>query len=204
MRNRLVQLFEESTCAKSFAIGYLDYLIERIRCLDCGEIEDFIGVLSDAQREGRRVFFIGNGGSAATASHFANDLSIGTRSWEMPLRAVALTDNVAILTAIANDYGYDDVFRLQLTTQAQKGDVVVAISASGNSPNLLQAVEYANQASLITVGLTGFDGGTLKKLTQFNVHVDSGHGEYGPVEDLHMVLDHLVGTYLMLKNRGEP
>jgi D-sedoheptulose 7-phosphate isomerase len=108
-----------------------------------------------------------------------------------------------IFSAIANDYGYEHVFTLQLKTMMERGDVVVAISASGNSPNVVRALQYANENGAITVSLTGFDGGELKRIAQVNVHVPSDKGEYGPVEDVHMVLDHLVGAFLMHLCRTE-
>ena len=154
-----------------------------------------------ARERGSRVFFIGNGGSAATASHFANDLAIGTRTLEKPFRVISLTDNVAVMTAIGNDYGYEQIFLQQLKTVMDPHDVVVAISASGNSPNLLTAIEWANAHGAITIGLTGFDGGRLASLAQQRVHIPSNKGEYGPVEDAHMILDHIVGNYLMLACR---
>jgi len=104
---------------------------------------------------------------------------------------------VAVLTAIANDYGYEHVFAKQLEAQLSPGDVVVAISASGNSPNVLNAIEYANARGATTIGLTGFDGGRLAKMVRHAVHVPTERGEYGPVEDAHMVLDHLVGGYVI-------
>lgn len=172
------------------------YVCQVIGALDVAEIEAFLQALLAARERNARIFFIGNGGSAATASHFANDLAIGTRTWTKPFRVVSLTDNVPILTAIANDYGYDQIFLLQLKTLLMPGDVVVAISASGNSPNLLNAVEYANEQDAVTIGLTGFDGGRLRQIAQRAVHVPTAKGEYGPVEDVHMVLDHLVGAFL--------
>jgi D-sedoheptulose 7-phosphate isomerase len=99
------------------------------------------------------------------------------------------------LTALGNDYGYEHIFRMQLENLLQPGDVVVAISASGNSPNILLAIEYANERGATTVGLTGFDGGKLAALVDVNVHAPTGPGEYGPAEDIHMVIDHLVMSY---------
>ena len=201
MINKIEQIFSSVASPKAFAEGYLDHLKSVLDGLDTGSIASFIEVLKDARDAGKRIFFIGNGGSAATASHFANDLSVGTRAWDKPYRAVALTDNVAILTALGNDHGYDDIFLLQLKTQAVAGDLLVAISASGNSPNILKAVTYANNEGIISIGLTGFDGGALKKLSKLAVHVPTGKGEYGPVEDVHMIFDHLVAGYLMLDCR---
>ena len=114
-----------------------------------------------------------------------------------PFRAISLTDNVPVLTAIANDYGYDEIFLKQLEVLMSPGDVVVAISVSGNSPNVLRAVEYAQAHGATTVALTGFDGGKLRPLAQLGVHVPTTRGEYGPAEDVHMILDHLVSACLM-------
>ncbi len=201
--NRIDQLYETSSQPATFAKGYLDYLREVLSGLDVEAIGNFIGVLLEARERGARIFFIGNGGSAATASHFANDLAMGCRSWEKPFRAVSFTDNVSILTAVSNDYGYDEVFVRQLQTQMQRGDVVVAISASGNSPNVVKAIEYAKANGAFTVGLTGFDGGQLKELAHLNLHVPSNKGEYGPAEDGHIIIDHLVGSYLLNFCRAE-
>ena len=198
--NRIEELYQTKSEPASFARGYLDYLSQLFASLDTKAIAAFIDVLAQSRERQARIFFIGNGGSAATASHFANDISIGARAWDRPYRAVSLCDNVSILTAVANDYGYEEIFTAQLKTQMSPGDVVVAISASGNSPNVVQAVEYANAHGAITVGLTGFDGGKLKVISQISVHVPCSTGEYGPVEDVHMILDHLVGAFLMQQN----
>ena len=201
--NRIEEIFQEKPDIQSFAGGYLGYLSEILATIDPGTIASFTKVLLEARDRGARIFFIGNGGSAATASHFANDLSIGTRSWQKPFQAISLTDNVPILTAIANDYSYDDVFLNQLKAQMRSGDVLVAISVSGQSPNVLRAVEYANRYGAVTVSLTGFDGGRLKSLCKVSLHAETHQGEYGPVEDIHLILNHLVGTFLMLLERSE-
>lgn len=195
--NRVEQLYNESPNRAAFARGYLTYLSKVLAEMNADEIAAFIEALQNARDQGSTIYFMGNGGSAATASHFVNDIVIGSRSWKKPFRAHCLSDNVAGLTAIANDYGYDDVFLLPLKAHLRRGDVVVAISASGNSPNVIKAVEYANEQGAITIGLTGFDGGKLRKIAKLPVHVPSNKGEYGPVEDVHMILDHLVGGYLM-------
>ena len=109
----------------------------------------------------------------------------------------SLCDNQAVISAIANDDGYDFIFSQQLEILLREGDVVVAISASGNSPNLLKAIEVANKRQATTVGLTAFDGGALRKNVDISVHVPTDNKEYGPAEDGHMVLDHLIGNYLM-------
>lgn len=194
--NEVDRIYAASPAARDFAGQYLDYVSAVLARIDRTEIAAFIDVLLDARERGATIFFIGNGGSAATASHFANDIAIGTRCAGKPFRALALTDNNAVMTAIANDDGYDDVFAQQLRVLMHPQDVVVAISASGNSPNLVRAVEQAKANGAITVGLTAFDGGKLRQLAQLSVHVPTNKGEYGPAEDGHMVLDHLVGAYL--------
>ena len=195
--NNIKKLLSEGSSTEIFAKGYLDYLSTLLKRLDIQQIVTFIDTLLDARERGATIFFIGNGGSAATASHFANDIGIGSRSWNKPFKAIALTDNVAVITAIGNDYGYSEIFILQLKTLANAGDVLVAISASGNSENIIKAVQYANDQNMMTLGLTGFDGGKLKNTAQLGIHVECPSGEYGPVEDIHMVIDHLVGAYLL-------
>ena len=188
----------------AYARAYLKYLTSCFDSIDCGEIEAFIQLLLEARESENSVFFIGNGGSAATASHFANDLSIGTRTGDdRPFRAISLTDNVAVMTALANDEGYDAMFIDQLKVQFREGDSLVAISASGNSPNLIAAVEYAKARGATIVGLTGFDGGKLRPLSDISLHVATEKGEYGPVEDMHMIFDHLIGSYLIAGVRRE-
>lgn len=201
--NQIEKLFQKNADPACFAVGYLDHLVTLIQRLDIPQITAFLQTLMDARERQSNIFFIGNGGSAATASHFANDISIGSRSRAKPFRALSLCDNLAVITAIGNDFGYDQIFLRQLENQMVAGDVVVAISASGNSENLLIAMEYANAQGAITVALTGFDGGRLQSVVKHNVHVATSKGEYGPVEDIHMILDHLVGAYLMLHVRME-
>lgn len=181
-----------------YARAYLDYLGSCFQSIDSAAVEAFIRLLLAARMSGNTVFFIGNGGSAATASHFANDISIGTRTGDdKPFRAVSLTDNVAVMTALANDEGYDRMFVDQLRVHLREGDSLVAISASGNSPNLIEAVDYARTRGATVVGLTGFDGGKLRERSDISLHVPTAKGEYGPVEDVHMIFDHLVGSYLI-------
>lgn len=189
--------------APGFARSYLDYLAELLRALDVAAIVSFIDLLEDARERGATVFFLGNGGSAATAQHFANDISIGARTGNAkPYRAISLADNMAVVTALANDEGYERIFVDQLKIHLRAGDAVVAISASGNSPNVIAAVEYAKAQGSRIVALTGFDGGRLKGLADISIHVPTARGEYGPVEDLHMAVDHLIGAYLGTRVRA--
>ncbi len=181
----------------AFAAAYLQHVQSVLQRIDAKEIGNFITTLIDARDRGATIFFAGNGGSAATAAHFANDVGIGTNDYDRPFRAVSLADNISIMTAVANDFGYEEIFVRQLKILGKTGDVLVGISASGNSPNLLKAFEYARNAGIRTVALTAFDGGQLKCMADQCVHVPTAPKEYGPAEDAHMVLDHLVGAYLM-------
>lgn len=178
-----------------YAEKYLERLRQVIDGINHIETERFVDLLLKARESGKTVFFVGNGGSAATSSHFANDLSIGTRQQEKPFKVFSLVDNVATLSAIGNDYGYDQVFAQQLRVYGHKGDLLVGISASGNSPNLLRAFEVGRELGLMTVSITAFDGGKLKKIADHSVHVPTNAGEYGPAEDAHLILDHLITHY---------
>ena len=182
---------------EEYSIKYFEYLNQVLLSIDTSSISSFVHTLLAARERGSTVFFVGNGGSASTASHFANDLSIGTYSPDKPFRVTSLNDNIPVITAISNDFGYEDVFLRQLQVLSNPNDVLVAISASGNSSNLLKAVSYANSNSVETVGITSFDGGELKSLVNLSVHVPTNLKEYGPAEDAHMILDHLIGSYLM-------
>lgn len=195
MKNNIDNIYTENPA--DFAISYIEYLSKVLRAIDPNEISGFINVLLNARKNGNNIFFIGNGGSAATAAHFANDLAIGTNSYEQPFRAISLSDNQAIITAIGNDFGYEDIFFRQLQVLGSSGDVVVGISASGNSPNLIKAFNYAKQAQMKTFAITAFDGGKMKLIADAGIHVPTGLKEYGPAEDAHMVMDHLVGAYLI-------
>ena len=193
--NNLDRLFTHDPAA--FAEAYLTYVQTVLRRIDTAEVGRFIATLLDARERGATIFFAGNGGSAATASHFANDVAIGNNDYKQPFRAISLADNMPIITAISNDVGYEEIFARQLRVLGKKGDVLVGISASGNSPNLLRAFEYAISAGIKTVAITAFDGGQMKAMGDEGIHVPTEPQEYGPAEDAHMVLDHLVGAYLM-------
>jgi len=193
--NNLDRIFVED--AAEFGKRYFQYLIDVLQKIDTKAIARFVQILLEARTRGATVYFIGNGGSAATASHFANDLAIGTNSYKNPFRVVSLTDNLSILSALANDFGYEEVFVRQLQVMGKPGDVLVAISASGNSPNLIRAIEYAASSDIKTVAITAFDGGKMKQIADDGIHVPTQPKEYGPAEDAHMILDHLVGAYLI-------
>ena len=195
--NNIDQIYSKSLNINDYSKSYIDYLSSVLNNIALTDIEKFVEVLLEARERESSIFFIGNGGSAATASHFANDIAIGTRTYEKPFRAISLCDNQAVITAIANDDGYEKIFSQQLQVLLKKQDVVVAISASGNSPNLLDAIDTAKKMNTITVGISAFDGGKMKEMVDVSLHVPTEKGEYGPAEDAHMVLDHLISNYLM-------
>ena len=154
-------------------------------------IADVIDLLQQARMKGSQVFILGNGGSASTASHFACDLAKNTRQRGLPhFRVIGLTDNMAMFSALANDEGYENVFSEQLASLVRVGDIVIAISASGNSKNVINAAEAAHGYEATVIGFTGFDGGRLMQLADINIHVNSNIIEH--VEDIHLMLEHLI------------
>ena len=171
-------------------------LRETFARVDWNQVEQVIEWFRAARDEGRRIFVCGNGGSAATAAHFVCDMVKGA-SYEFPrrFRITALTEGISTITAYANDAGYDVIFAEQLKNFAEPGDLLLALSGSGNSPNVVRAMEYANQAGLKTIAFTGKDGGRLGPLAQLEITVPAPH--MGRIEDAHMVLCHMVAYYFM-------
>jgi|SaaInlStandDraft_7_1057024.scaffolds.fasta_scaffold125264_1 D-sedoheptulose 7-phosphate isomerase len=162
-----------------------------------GQLEDFVNDLYTTYLEGKTIFLIGNGGSAANASHFAQDLAKGTLPSirvKKRFRAISLTDNVSYLTALANDEGYESIFVQQLINLARPGDRLIAISGSGDSPNILRAVEYANQLGMTALGVTGYEGGELRSLVNLMINVPSH--KMGLVEAVHSIAFHLIHSQL--------
>lgn len=187
--------------ARSFhhvADTYLASLQSILGGIDVGALASLTERIRSARDARSTVFIAGNGGSAATATHWVNDLcKAASRSGRAPIRGICLSDNVSWLTALANDEGYEQVFARQLENMASPGDLLVVISASGNSPNLLEAVRYAQDKGLVTAALVGFDGGRLRTLVDECVWVETEPGEYGLVESAHSVLCDVVTTYLI-------
>jgi len=174
---------------------YIHAITDTLTRLPWRAIEDTIALLEEARRHDRQVFIMGNGGSAATASHFACDLGKGTLMPGRPrFRVIALTDNVPLFSALANDFGYDRVFVEQLASLVQPGDVVIGISGSGSSANVVNALLLARQVGARTVAMTGFDGGRLKGRADVCIHVANDCMEQ--VEDAHLILEHLICTEL--------
>lgn len=170
--------------------NYLNVLQNTISSLDSAEIDNFLDVLMNVYNNGSTIFIFGNGGSAATASHFATDLNKGiSYGLEKRFRVMALTDNFSTVSAYSNDTSYDDVFVEQMKNFIKPGDLVIGISGSGNSKNVIKAIEYANLLGNTTVGITGYDGGKLRKLAGHSVNANINDMQIS--EDIHMILGHL-------------
>ena len=180
----------------TFPESYKSSLLEAIDRIDLERVNQAIEWFREARTDGRHIFVCGNGGSASTASHFACDIVKGASfERESRFRIMALTDQLPTLTAYANDVGYDAVFVEQLKNFAERGDLFLAISGSGNSPNVLRAMEHANAAGCRTIALTGRDGGKLAPLAQLSIQVPVPH--MGRIEDAHMVVCHMIAYCFM-------
>lgn len=157
------------------------------------EVASLARAIEEVRTSHSTVFIAGNGGSASTASHFATDIGVGSLRRANPVKVVSLCDNAAVMTALANDIDFDAVFEQQIKLLGKADDLLIVISASGNSQNLIKAVEQAQELNMKVFSLTGFDGGALKKLTPgSNVHVPSRIGAYGLVEDAHLAICHVI------------
>lgn len=186
----------EKTPARSNHIrSYFAEITDALNRMDIVTIQAAIDLLHQTRLAGRQVFIMGNGGSASTASHMTCDLAKNTRHDDLlPFRVIGLTDNMALFSAYSNDEGYENAFAQQLSNLVQPQDVVVAISTSGNSANVLRAIELARTRDALTIGMTGFDGGRLGHLVDIHLHVPSDCIEQ--VEDVHLMLEHLMAKSL--------
>ena len=180
----------------SFAANYKANFLAALETVPLDRVETAIGWLRDARESGSQIFVCGNGGSASTASHFCCDMVKGASfNREKRFRIMALTDSLPTLTAYSNDVSYESVFVEQLKNFANSGDIFIGISGSGNSPNVLRAIEYANSAGLRTIALTGRNGGALGPLAHLNINVMEPH--MGRIEDAHMIVTHMICYYFM-------
>jgi D-sedoheptulose 7-phosphate isomerase len=182
---------------RKIAADYLQSFMLLLDRIDLQVVERIVQCLENARDNGATIYVAGNGGSAATASHWVNDLGKATKVGGLtPMRVMSLSDNISWLTALANDEGYDRVFTGQLENFARPGDLLVVISASGNSPNLVRAVEFACSRGVVTIGLLGFDGGILKSMLHETLLLPTDRGAYGLVESGHALLCHVLTTCL--------
>ena len=179
---------------------YFDRVYAACNSVRVRDNQKLIQILEHAYDNNKRIFIFGNGGSGATASHFCEDLGKGTLNGKKDIKrfkTISLTDNTPYILAWANDEGYETIFEQQLRNLAEPGDVAIGISGSGNSMNVLRAIDYANKNSMISVGLTGFDGGRLKKIASHTVHIPIH--DMGITECVHSILTHYITDYLREK-----
>lgn len=174
---------------------YIDLERSILEKLDVNEIDRALNLLVETLNNEGTIYIFGNGGSSSTASHFVNDFNKGVSEYlEKKFNFICLNDNVSTLMAIANDIGFEEVFRFQLKNKLKKNDIIIAISGSGNSKNVINAVEYAKENGNQIIGLTGYNGGKLKELSDINLHVPVNSMQV--TEDIHMIFDHLMMSIL--------
>ena len=190
-----------------FIDSYFQEVIKCIVLLEKQPIEQMIEMIMEAYRNDKKIYILGNGGGASTASHMACDLGKGTLARiydrnEKRLHVLSLTDNVALITAYANDISYDDIFIQQLRNLVERDDVVIAISGSGNTKNVINAISYVKKVGARTIGLTGFNlGGKLAQIVDLAIIIKTDH--YGPLEDIHMMIGHLVTASIASAKHAE-
>ena len=189
--------------AAKFADQYFDRMAKASATIDRAQVEKAAKLLDQVAVAGKRIYSCGNGGSAAIANHLVCDCMKGIRT-ESNLRpqVVSLSSNIEIMTAISNDIGYDQVFRFQLESLAQPGDLLIAISSSGGSPNIAEVMVWAGENGVATIAMTGFSGGKAREIADVSLHVDCDN--YGIIEDLHQSLMHLLAQYTRHNHICEP
>lgn len=185
---------------KAFADWYRRQTLEQWKSLDLEAVARLAGAVVEAERSGRMVYVMGNGGSAASASHIACDFSkTASVKGRKQVKCLSLADNAAFITAVGNDLSFEDIFSRQLENVLEKGDLVILVTGSGNSPNMIQAAQLARDRGAVTAGLLGFDGGRLLKMVDIPMLVPCD--QYGVVEDMHMAVCHIV-TFYLKQRRG--
>ena len=173
---------------------YLKQEIEAIESLDLDKVSEVMNVLENARLNGRRIYICGNGGSGLTVSHFCCDFNKVSDNKNEKYSIECLNDNVPTILAVSNDYGYDEVFRYQLKNKMKKDDIFIGISGSGNSMNVVNAMDYANSIGGITIAIVGYDGGKINKMANYSLHVNIDNMQIS--EDVHLILNHVM-TYIL-------
>ena len=198
----LNKLFNKSDRFSKFAKKYFNYLSEIQKNMDADELDMLANEFLQARKAGNTIFVAGNGGSAATATTMANDIGfdiLKKTGTDKAFRVLSLADNNSVITAIANDVGYENAFINQLKIHYRPGDSIILISASGNSPNILKAAEWVKNKGGTIIGFLGFTGGKLIDFCDVRIHVKSEAGEYGPVEDAHLIMNHILAHWFQNK-----
>jgi D-sedoheptulose 7-phosphate isomerase len=188
---------ERKELLKDYLQDYIGRLTDILNKIDPEKLGQVVTTFIEAFKNGKTIYVVGNGGSAATASHMQADFRFFVRYFsKFRPKIIALTDNVPMITAIGNDNNFEDVFVEQMRGQFVAGDVLIAISASGNSPNLVKAAAYANELGGNTIAFVGFLGGKLNEISKVSLYTPNPKGDYGPIEDVHMILNHVIVNYL--------
>jgi len=183
---------------KEWINQYVDGYKKALDAIPLDRIYDLIKEFAGANKSGKQIFVCGNGGSSANASHFVTDMAKGASDkMQTRFKCISLNEHTSLITAIGNDYSYKDIFRRQLENLATEGDILLTLSVSGNSPNLVEAIQWANENSMHTIALLGANNGQLTKLAHETIVVDSLH--YGHVEDIHMLICHMI-AYAFMEN----
>lgn len=204
--NKLNEWARSTDDPAEYATRYFDHLRELLNSVDPDQFRALVEALESARKSGATIFVAGNGGSATTATSMANDLGFDVMKKSgasETFRFFALTDNNAAITAMANDVGYESIFTNQLRIHYREGDLLLVISASGNSPNVVEAAEWVKARGGSVLGFLGFTGGKLLKLCDVPLHVKADKGEYGPVEDAHLILNHVLAHWFQVRLRRE-
>tara|TARA_Y100000590_G_C15509314_1_gene934778 strand:- start:429 stop:1040 length:612 start_codon:yes stop_codon:yes gene_type:complete len=200
--NNLENAYNNVSNMGEYSKKYFSYLKSVLDKIDENEMNKLEEAFTFCQHNGNTIFVAGNGGSAATATTMANDIGFdiikktGTKS---PFKLFSLVDNNSVVTAISNDVGYENIFINQLKIHYKKGDALIVISASGNSPNVLKAAEWVKEKGGKIIGFLGFDGGKLMGICDVSMHVKTESGEYGPVEDAHLIINHVLAHWFQNK-----
>mgnify|MGYP003956630795 CR=1 FL=1 len=185
-----------------FSIDYLNHINEVFSKVDKRKLNQLVNCFKVIRKKGHTLFAIGNGGGAATATTLANDLGfdiLKKTKTKKPFRILSLTDNNAVTTAIANDTGYENLFLNQLSIHFKRNDYLLIFSASGNSKNLIKAAQFVRKKKGKVIGIIGFDGGKLKNLCDLCIHLPTNKGEYGPVEDIQLMINHMLSHWFQKK-----
>jgi len=196
--NNLDKAYRRVNSIAQFSKEYFSYLTKVLESINENEINRLAEVFESARSNGNTIFVTGNGGSAVIATTMANDLGFDVlkkTGIEKPFKIFALTDNTSIITAIANDVGYENIFINQLKIHYRSGDCLIVISSSGNSENVVKAAEWVKSKGGMVIGFLGFTGGKLKNLCDVKIYVKTELGEYGPVEDAHSVINHVLAHW---------
>ena len=187
----------------NFSKDYLRVTNNLLASIDLDQLEKIVDLIENSSKNNHTIYVAGNGGSASTASTFVNDVGFDVykrSSNQKKIKIVSLNDNIPSLTAISNDINYDSIFRSQIEINFQLNDMFIVFSGSGNSKNLINAVEWIKKNKMgKTVGFLGFDGGKLSQICDYSIIIKSKKGLYGPIEDLHLICNHIISLWLQSK-----